>query len=266
MFEAKFHKPDKTVSWLVKQFETIRSSADTETEDKFVPRTDASLVFHFKMQPFITFPFHAKLKPFFVAPLVSRANTIKISGELDTFIVTCHPSTMSAVFGIDMSPSPSLSIQPPHATFFPLWLKLNTCKTTQQRISCFSKFIKEFQPEPYGLDLIDTTFNNISNFCITKPLPEILRETPKSLSVIQRQFLKRVGISPKTLARIVRVNYLLDKINREKAIDFQALVFDGNYYDQAHFINDFKAITGETPGYFFRRNLALTNVLSGKNY
>jgi AraC-like DNA-binding protein len=40
-------------------------------------------------------------------------------------------------------------------------------------------------------------------------------------------------------------------------------VFDGNYFDQAHFINDFKSITGETPSYFFNRNLQITKMFSG---
>ena len=265
MLETKFYKPIKSVSWLVKQFVTIHSSNDTQMQDKFVPRHDAALVFHFKKLPYIVNPKNIELSPFFIAPLVCKANTIKISGEIDTFIVVCHPSVMSSVFKIDMTPGPALSITPSNSIFFSLWEKMNACKTSQQRINCLTRFVAEVYPKPYCNDLIDNTYNNISEHCITKPLPEILKETPKSVCVIQRNFIKRVGISPKTLTRIVRVNYLIDKINREKAIGFQDLAFDGNYYDQSHFIKDFKAITGETPGYFFKRNLELSNALSARD-
>jgi AraC-like DNA-binding protein len=43
------------------------------------------------------------------------------------------------------------------------------------------------------------------------------------------------------------------------------MVFDGEYFDQSHFIKDFKMITGESPNHFFKRNLELVKVLSGKN-
>ncbi|MFV0268804.1 MAG: hypothetical protein ACK5HT_16885, partial [Draconibacterium sp.] len=64
MLKAEFHKPEKTVSWLVKQFETIRSPAGAQIEDKFVPRGDAALVFHFKIQPYLTAPLYADLHRF----------------------------------------------------------------------------------------------------------------------------------------------------------------------------------------------------------
>ena len=76
--------------------------------------------------------------------------------------------------------------------------------------------------------------------------------------------LKEAGITPKKLLRLVRFDYLWTKINNEKTIDYQDLVFDGNYFDQAHFINDFKSITGETPSYFFNRNLQITKMFSGR--
>jgi len=265
MIEVKFFKPEKTASWLVKQYEIIQSTVDTKMEDKFVPRSDTSLVFHFKALPEIAEPLNLILPQFFVVPLISKANTIKISGELDTFIVTCHPSVLSSVFHLDMSPDPKISISLPRELFFPLWKKLKPCKSTQQRITLFNQFLETIQSEPYKHDLIDHTYNNIIHSCIIQPLPLILKETPKSLSVIQRNFIKRVGISPKTLTRIVRANYLIDKIKENNVINYQDLVFDGHYYDQSHFIKDFKAITGETPGFYFKRNLRLTNILSGKN-
>ena len=264
MFEVKFHKPEKAISWLVKHFETICSTGDEQLEDKFVPRHDVALVFHFKKLPYIVNPKIIELRPFFIAPLVCKANTIKIDGELDTFIVVCNPSVVSSVFRIDMTPTSNLSIDLSVDMFFPLWKSLNACKTTRQRINTFTRFVAKICPKPYCNDLIDITFSNIVKNCISSPLPDILKKTPKSVCIIQRNFIKRVGVSPKTLTRIARVNYLIDKINREKAINFQDLVFDGNYYDQSHFIKDFKAITGETPGYFFKRNLELSNALSSR--
>ena len=64
--------------------------------------------------------------------------------------------------------------------------------------------------------------------------------------------------------RIVLLDYLWTKIKDENAIDYQDLVFDGNYSDQSHIIKDFKSNIGETPGYFFNRKLQIAKILSGK--
>ncbi|GEM_PF-4700534 len=109
MFETEFHKPFKSVSSLVKQFETIRSSDDTKMEDKFVPRHNAAMVFQFKKLPCIVNPKNIERNPFFIAPLVYQANTLKISDELDTDTVVCHPFVMSFVFNGDMTSARDLN-------------------------------------------------------------------------------------------------------------------------------------------------------------
>ena len=81
---------------------------------------------------------------------------------------------------------------------------------------------------------------------------------------VQRRFRERLGITPKMLSRIVKINYLWNTINSKGPIDYQDLVFLGNYFDQTHFIKDFKAMTGETPDYFFKRNLNVVRILSGR--
>jgi len=54
--------------WIVKQFESIRSDDSNQMlTDKFIPRPDAALVFHFKSIPKVVIPIEVKLKNFFVA-------------------------------------------------------------------------------------------------------------------------------------------------------------------------------------------------------
>lgn len=189
---------------------------------------------------------------------------IKIEGETDTFIVTCRPSVMSRLLGINFSPSSTLSIELSYNIFYPLWSRLKNYQTPEQRISCFTEYLNEKFPKIYIPDEIDFIYDSIIENCINTPLHEILKDTKLSISSIQRNFIRRVGISPKSLARIVRINFLWDKIKNENAIDFQELIFYGNYFDQAHFIKDFKLATGEAPSHFFKRNLEICSAFSGK--
>lgn len=70
---------------------------------------------------------------------------------------------------------------------------------------------------------------------------------------LARQFATHVGVPPKMLARVMRTQAALARADAARAafpreIDWSAIAYDLGYYDQPHFIDDFKALTGSTPG------------------
>jgi AraC-like DNA-binding protein len=69
---------------------------------------------------------------------------------------------------------------------------------------------------------------------------------------LARQFAMHVGVAPKTFARVVRTRAALARAAAARAaypreVDWSAIACDLGYYDQPHFIDDFKALTGLTP-------------------
>ncbi len=255
---------DKNTEWLIRQYESYRFNSPP-LADKFIPRPYIYLLFHFKDCPIIADEPPIKLESFFVAPIVPKAFTLKFQGNMDTLAIACKATVFSRLFRVDMSPVSKRSITLPHSIFSPLWKEMSNLITAQERISCFSDLMKSVQKTPYYPDAVDILYSKIIEKSITIPLKEILPECPASKSTLLRKFAKRTGVSPKTLARIVRLDYLWAKIRKENAVDYQSLVFEGNYFDQSHFINDFKSIIGETPSYFFNRNLSVVKMFSGKS-
>ncbi|PLK43055.1 helix-turn-helix domain-containing protein [Emticicia sp. TH156] len=73
-----------------------------------------------------------------------------------------------------------------------------------------------------------------------------------SKSPLEKRFRKTVGASPKKFAGIVRFNALLKNYSDQKTLT--ELGLEAGYFDQAHFIHDFKAFTGETPEAYFQHN------------
>ena len=63
---------------------------------------------------------------------------------------------------------------------------------------------------------------------------------------IQKLFLNWVGITPKDLFSIHRFNKSLHLIRSANA-SLTAIAYECGYYDQAHFIREFKSFTGLTP-------------------
>lgn len=249
--------------WLIRQFEIFHFE-EYSLEEKFIPRPDISLVFHFRDVPLIIDKVNIQLEPCFIAPIIPRSILLKFHGSMDTFIVVFKPTVISRIFGLDLTPVAKRSISLPSDIFQPLWLSLSELTTPEERIGHFTDFILSHQPTPYIPDEIDKLYDTIVKKGTTSFLKDIMREYNHCSRTLQRNFIKRTGVSPKTLMRIVRFDFLWSKINQENAIDYQNLVFDGNYFDQSHLINDFKSIIGETPNYFFHRNLQVVKMFSGK--
>jgi AraC-like DNA-binding protein len=64
---------------------------------------------------------------------------------------------------------------------------------------------------------------------------------------LQRLFQRYVGVSPKWVIRRFRMHEAADRIAEGAAFDGSAMAHDLGYFDQAHFIRDFRAQVGRTP-------------------
>ena len=82
----------------------------------------------------------------------------------------------------------------------------------------------------------------------------VIHQLAQSLHISQDAFEKRfrrsVGTAPKQFARIVRFRHLI-RIH-QSGQHLTDLAYEGNYFDQAHFIKDFRSFTGQTPQAFFQ--------------
>jgi AraC-like DNA-binding protein len=73
----------------------------------------------------------------------------------------------------------------------------------------------------------------------------------------ERQFMRKIGMSPKALLRTVRFQNLLQLARSGEATGWASLAVDCGFSDQAHLIREFKRFSGEPPEMFLRRDHAL---------
>jgi AraC-like DNA-binding protein len=69
---------------------------------------------------------------------------------------------------------------------------------------------------------------------------------------LQRLFNHYVGVSPKWVIKRYRLHEAAQKLAHGEVKDWPMLALDLGYFDQAHFIKDFKAIVGKTPAEYAR--------------
>ncbi len=262
--KAEYFNPGPDISWLVRQFESIIYNNPNEITDKFVPREDVSVVFQFGDLPRLVSPANQLLPHYFIAPVTPSANSIRISGNLNCFIATCNPTILSRVLDISLKPEGTIHVSLPDALLEPVWKEMKTEHTAAGRITIFTRFINRLHPARYVPDETDRIYDMILQKGINTQLHDIISECAVSERTLQRRFRTRLGATPKMLVRILRINYIWSIIHEGADIDYHDLVFLGHYFDQNHLIKDFKSITGETPERFFRRNLGVARILSGK--
>lgn len=81
-------------------------------------------------------------------------------------------------------------------------------------------------------------------------LSEKVSFTPKSL---ERKFSQFLGKSPKQFIKLVRFQETLKDFSLNADRNITEYAYRNGYFDQAHFIKDFKTFSGYTPKAFFVR-------------
>lgn len=80
---------------------------------------------------------------------------------------------------------------------------------------------------------------------------DVAHDVGRSARAFERRVLQAVGLRPKTIARIVRVQRVAGLKRAAPRTPWAALALQCGYADQAHLVRDFKRIAGVTPARFF---------------
>jgi len=103
-------------------------------------------------------------------------------------------------------------------------------------------------PDP----ILDYCIGRIENSRGLVTVTELERQTGYSSRWLYEKFIDKVGVSPKNLSSIVRFNQIYEPWAKNPAADFFKEDIYDYFYDQAHFIKDFKRFTGFSPLKFAR--------------
>ncbi|CAG5080000.1 Transcriptional regulator, AraC family [Thermobacillus xylanilyticus] len=79
------------------------------------------------------------------------------------------------------------------------------------------------------------------------PIADLSQDLGVSDRWLRAKYAERLGISPKTFASIVRFQHCFQALMRDKRGFMENRQFQDYYYDQAHFIKEFKRFIGHSP-------------------
>lgn len=128
--------------------------------------------------------------------------------------------------------------------------KLAIASTDKQRIKIVEQFLlsqlKDIQTDKLIIEAVKLIYQSKGAIRIK----ELNDKLFISQSPFEKRFRKVVGTTAKKFASIVRFNSVLDGMNKTKSLT--EICYENNFFDQAHFIKDFKQFTGDTPENFKR--------------
>lgn len=128
--------------------------------------------------------------------------------------------------------------------------RIFTAATNSERIKILSEYLeqrlrKNQQHQPAMLSCIRSMIH--SN--IQVKIEEIASQYFISQRQFERKFKQLSGFSPKLFSRIVRFHHACQQFGSLNSLT--QIAYDCGYYDQSHFINDFKEFSGHYPKQYF---------------
>ncbi len=125
---------------------------------------------------------------------------------------------------------------------------LLAAKTPIEKIKLLeSKLLKyhlnSLQENPF----VDFAVNGIVSSPQQCTIKEIVNKTGYSQKHIIQLFKKHVGVTPKEFLKIIRFQKAIQQIETQTPLNWSNVAYDCGFYDQSHFISDFKSFSGFTP-------------------
>ncbi|KAF1711839.1 AraC family transcriptional regulator [Pseudoxanthomonas sacheonensis] len=84
-------------------------------------------------------------------------------------------------------------------------------------------------------------------------LEDLVAQWRTGRRALQRMFNEYVGVGPKWVINRYRMHEALERMEQDDELEWARLALELGYFDQAHFIRDFKALVGCPPAEYRRR-------------
>jgi AraC-like DNA-binding protein len=254
------YEPNRKLQHLVECFWMVMDSNTVSTEQKIIPDGYPEIIFHFGD------PYKIRLEDKWIlqersllAGQMSKHFFLRNTGRSEIFGIKMKPAALTYLFGISMEVATDSvldlafsvdALRPWHQTLASLEPG-NRVDWVQNELEQLPLVVPQEPAIDKAIDAIIVSHGLIS-------IKELCDKSNVHERQLERLFKKFVGLSPKFYARIIRFSQIFQKVS-DRRQSWAELGLASGYYDQSHFIKNFKAFTGEDPGKYFFDESTLAN-------
>lgn len=252
------YEPHVDLESIVKYYWTLEVPFDPNNQkQKIVPDGCLEMTFNFgdkikrytSETDFILHPnamvMGQRTKSYYILPL----------GNVDTFAICFYP--IGFVNFVNIPLAKLVDKETPISELFgqteayELEQQMIQATDTQQRIDIIETFLLEKLNEKNTIsNIVKSTVRALLKTNGRTPINAILKDDISKRRQLERHFKKQIGISPKQLGKAIRLQATLQLLLNKKSETLTDIAYESEYFDQNHFIKDFKDLVGVTPKEF----------------
>ena len=171
-----------------------------------------------------------------------------VSGYFRIIGVYLQPTALKAIFNMDAFELSNQNIPLEYLVSEKILEQLLNVESIGEKIGLISDFfLNRIQGSEINLKKAEFA-------CVLlqkgTPLKDIQNEMALSERSLERLIKQYVGMSPKMFSRIMRFQSGLDILRKSKLDSLTTITYENGYFDQSHYIREFKEFTGTTPKAF----------------
>lgn len=260
-------EPSHDLNEFVKCYWTLDGDIGVITERQtIVPDACVEMIFHYG-DSYIQYNEEGKfiVQPrCFVIGQLTRPLQIEPTGKTGIFSVRFHPNGFLpfAIKPIKELENTAVSLENLFGEKgIEIEEKLLSAESTLLKIEFIETFLKVLLSDRKNIDrIVKSTVETILTANGQLKIDELSRKTKINRRQLERKFSSAIGLSPKQLSKTIRLQATLKLLLNGKFTSLAALAYQGEYYDQAHFIKDFKELSGFTPKEIYGNELKMTSL------
>lgn len=262
--------PGANLSLFVRCYWTLHAPKETKPgKQRIIPDGCMEMIFHYgDLYKQYMEDGSSILQPrFFVFGQLTRPLEIEPTGETGIFAVRFNPDGFMPFAASPLNIMENKAV--PLAELFgndglQLENDMLSAKTTDDRVRIIESFLTGRAGSAESIDrIIESTITAMVTLNGRLSVSDISKELNVSRRLLERRFAAVVGLSPKQLSKIIRLRATIKMLMNEQAGSLTSIAYEGNYYDQAHFIKDFKEFTGVSPKKFYSGRLKMSALFQG---
>ncbi len=139
---------------------------------------------------------------------------------------------------------------------------IRNSENVHEQIQVIEKFLLDkLNEEKTIAKIVKTTVDALMFSKGNATINSITKNDKSKRRQLERKFKKQIGISPKQLGRVIRLQTALKLLLNQETKKLTNIAYQCEYFDQAHFTKDFREFTGVNPKDFLsHENMALSSM------
>ncbi|WP_436486675.1 DUF6597 domain-containing transcriptional factor [Chitinophaga sp. ARDCPP14] len=268
----QIYKPHQDLSSLVECYWTLESPKEkTPGKNTIVPDGSMKMIFHYGdlYKQYLEDGSCVVLPKCFVIGQLTRPLEVEPTGETGTFFVRFRPYGFLPFTTIPIKEMENTAVS--LEQLFgedgkEIGQEILSADSTSERIKLIEAFLLSRLTDTATIDhIVKSTVETILTASRQLSVEELSKQTNTNRRQLVRKFSSAIGLSPKQLSKTIRLQASLKVLLNEEPASLIALAYQAEYYDQAHFIKDFKEFTGLTPKEFYGDHLKMSLIFDRKD-